>query len=504
MIRDIALLLSLKKKHAGTMLSRLVFFATGSHVQSERSAGDTLYRIYALMIWLICFSMLWLALLDSVETLFSSFTLSFALGLVPMVFAVPLGYLAVMVFGNLVETPFRFTNADISYVAAGPFSSFSIVFTQMIASVIGNGILGFVVGYLLGTGFAGIALFPFSPFAPGITMMNAFVCITMIFWLTSVFQWSGDTSYTRRKGVTITLCVMFLIGGLLAIIFSLPGMNDFAILISVTSLPVNVVLLAVTVLVLVILLLRSRKLDLAALAVESGLYAELYSLREMPLFDALGYQELRRKKKLARKGVKAFLPIGSGIHAPLTRSLLSHLRQPFSLLAVAGWGALAAPIGTYILLGAGELLLWLAWVYILLLFTRGLREITRPFRDDSRNQTYRSQLPFRDLPLFTLDSLPGFLTAILISIIVVVALLPHMAVQAILLCVALNLVFVFSSGFENAGMPYARHRVSYEAIIIFFIILLFIISLFGITWLTGGVAIGFGVVLIVFFHFMDA
>lgn len=505
MFSGVALLFFLKRRHVGIALSRLVFFATGSDSRSEKSTSDVLYRVYALVFVLLCMAALWFAAIDFVETLFAGFSQSFALSLSPTLIVIPCLYFLMLIIGNLAEPPFRFSNADISYVVAGPLSATAVALSQMVGSLFASGVFGFVVGYLLGAGFTQVASTPVSPFAISFFMMAAFLLASMCGWFVSILRWSGNASRNRvPKNISIALCSTLSTLVILVVMFALmaiEGVLQFAL----GELPffLGGGMLGITLLICAIALIISRRLDFPAIADANGIYAELYSLREMPLRDAMGYRELKQRRKVARRGAKIILPLGSGWRAPLTRSILSHLRQPSNLLSVIFWGALAAPLGTYLLLGYGHVQLWMMWALILLTYINGVREITRAFRDDTRNQVYRSQIPFRDLKLFMLDSAPGFSLALIVSLIITVLLLPQEVAPAVLLCVILNVIFVLSAGFENAGMTFTKYKANYEALILIFVVLVFIAAQFG-DWIAIGASVVFATVLVVLFHLVDA
>lgn len=111
----------------------------GSAIIEDDSIGERLYRVYCVVVIGIWAVLMWLALLNSVIKLFPTLGVDFTIMLFQTaLFAFPLLF-AFIAIGYLRGCPIPLSPADISYVAASPIRSFSLVLCSMSALVAGKG-----------------------------------------------------------------------------------------------------------------------------------------------------------------------------------------------------------------------------------------------------------------------------------------------------------------------------------------------------------------------------
>jgi hypothetical protein len=234
---------------------------------------------------------------------------------------------------------------------------------------------------------------------------------------------------------------------------------------------------------------------------KNAFYAESYSLRRGAIYGLDGYNDVRRQKRTASRGPFISFPLRSGGAALISRAALSHLRQFEGLLSVLIWGALAAPLAVFVLLDAPlplpdyalasfdvtfdplvlKLYLWVSWLMLLLVYPAGAREMSRLFRDDTRNKMVRSKLPFNTLQLLIFDLLPSFIVVCLVSFVAITLLwgahpwLPWFMLYSVLI----NIMLALCVALNGLRLPFSQRTLSYELSILVCIFVLFLTTLVG-------------------------
>lgn len=139
----------------------------------------------------------------------------------------------------------------------------------------------------------------------------------------------------------------------------------------------------------------------------------------------------------------------------------------------------------FLLAGAQSPFLWLVWFQVLLFLSKGVREITRVFRDTLRNRLISDHINLKTPSLFVCSCAPAFIGASLISIIVLVFILPPGSnfFYSLVLCMAAHMTLTLCAGTDELTMFSLNKKMSYEITVTMVAFGLFGISLSGIPYL---------------------
>ncbi|MEG0757661.1 MAG: hypothetical protein RR505_04580, partial [Raoultibacter sp.] len=151
MISDFGTLIWLRVRHMRTAFSRMMHLAGTSLADSEQ-LGDRVYQIYIMAFLLVALGLLWVALLDAVEVVFSDLGASFALLAFQGALAIPVILFVAWGMYALWSTPLKFTHADITYVASSSLDSRALVFVRSGWTMCIGAMVAALAGYALGVG----------------------------------------------------------------------------------------------------------------------------------------------------------------------------------------------------------------------------------------------------------------------------------------------------------------------------------------------------------------
>jgi hypothetical protein len=479
MLGDLSLLTWLRARHAWT---QLVFwmYATGADIES----GDLFERFYELYL-VVLFSAWALGMsIVSIAQIGQSFAELSATQLDAVrqgAMTAPLLVLAALFTRSLRRSPVQLTAPDIAYVAATQISTRALVAVDTAIAVLKAGTLGAVLGTLFGSGMyaAGAGATPGAGAALASLMAVVLVIgarvvgmarLTVDRWLSQwwwmvVWPAVGLVVVTRHPVLEWTAYPILtaLEGGSLTTTWTVLGL----------------LVLLETVLLMAI----SPRADVTRIIDDSALFAELAPLQLMRVLDSAGYREIARSKRRATRRPRLHPPIGQGEIAPVSRAVLSYVRQPLRLFTPLVWGALVVPVGVLLLPWRVSGFGYLPWMAVAL---SGLSaELTRVFRDDLQHPTIRRALPFDTLTLLLLDSAPATVLAAALSIAVITVFQPPGgdAVGEVALAVLLTVLAVLCRGIGLLEHSWTSRTVSFQSSMLLSLGLIVASALLGGVWL---------------------
>lgn len=490
MLRDFLLLVRLRIRHARTFLLRLAHLA-GTDPSVDRGLGERAYQLYAAGAVLVCVALLWLALLDGVETTFAAVGPLLGVAAVTGLLAVAVAMFARWSVRALRSAPLRLSRPDIAYVASSPISARALVADAAGASLLAAAVIGAVVGYLVGfgleaslggagwdwsalveaaatTGAAAVsgsapgaaaaaptlASFPFglgavSPAVAALACSALFAAVVGGSWAIGVARLASRRRPRRvvRIAGIAAMCVLGLVAMLGALAcgpaLAAAGSAGFAVLGAAALACVAVEAAALAAL--------APRIDMVAVVQESALAVELDPFGAFSALDPNVQRDYRRRVKVGRRGPLFRLPAARGRTVLVARSALSLIRQFEGIPALVVLGAATTPLGVMALLGVGAPVAFLFWLMLLVLMQpSGPREASRAFRDDMRVRLVREQLPFGVLELLVLDSLPAFVLMSALTCVVVPFVVPAGVplAAALALGVLVNAATVLCAGLD--------------------------------------------------------
>jgi len=475
MLCDFKVYALLKIRLARRALSTILAGFLFTDFKENKSLENRLYQVYVLLILVIALVLLWFAVLYYVEIAFiylgpqAADLLFFCTPLIPLILFI------FSATANSLSSPLKFSQPDIAYVAASPIKTAAIVFWELMWRVLLSALVGGIMGFILVTGFENVI----RPMATSLT-----ITLGLMISLSAATTWSWCVGVVRlalpavkkwwAKGVYgLCLIVLFLIACFLIIVMA--SVSDF-----LPHYLVLLLLLAICLIGFLVLISVANRVDIIRVVDESAIFAETQSLQLAPLYLLTGTSEIKRMKRLARRGPWVAIKIGEGNLAIVARSLLSQVRQYESLPHIILWGAVVAPLATSLVFSPLFFFGWLGLLVIVLLLSSGVREIVRPYKDDNRNTLVRNHLVHDNLELLILNALPGFILATLFSILVVIVFLgptPHL-IFAVPFCLVINALFILCAGAESLPIPGTGKKASYELLAVVFLFFFFLSTLF--------------------------
>lgn len=445
MMSDIGLLGKLKMRHARTAAVRYVY-VLGTDPLKDQSRGDRVYQLYIGLIALTCLVLIWVALLDAVAKAGAALgpdglaAVSLAASLVPTVLFT--GFAAKALFSS----PLKFSHSDIGFVVSSPLGMDSIAVAGFAAAILPVALVAALLGYGLGVGLeAG-----WEQAGPGgVACMAALLGVSAVggAWLVGVAKLVIQRTRTRLKAIALSAAL-----GLVAAVFGAAAALAVVPTAFCGGWVMGAVCVAAIVLIggeIALLAVLARHIDMRTLIAENALYAALQPLNGFSPLDPIVVSDYQRRVKVAARKPHLRLPSVGGRGVLVARAALSLVRQREGVAALVGWGALAAPLGVFVLLGAKAPILLAVWAVVVLLFPQG-REVTRAFRDDLHVPLVRDRLPFGHVELLVCDSLPAYVVVALVSSAVIAGMLPFgiPLIPGIALGLLINVAFTASRGFD--------------------------------------------------------
>lgn len=469
----------LKARHVRTGLNRLSHLA-GADLLADTGLGERAYQLYISIFALVACALSWVALIDQVASIGAMLDPLAAAAFLHMGALIPLSVLLFLGVRCLRSSPLKLSAPDISFIASGPLSQSTLVVMSACEQAMAAAVCGGLGGYLLGVGLQAAAILVL-PIGCAFTIGISCALAVVVAWVLGIFRLTLRKR-SRRAFLIIAIIVLFIaINGAAAVMtFAFPTALITAFMLGSSgsiALAISIVACAGATVALSAL---SRNMDMTAAIEENWLYAELHPLRLMATYDSAGYEEIRRRKKLAARGPKGSLAFRDGSRALVTRAALSHFRQYEGLPSLAFWSFMLAPAGALLMLGAAHPVFLLPWVGIVIMMPGAACEMTRVFKADSRNRTIRAHLPYSPLWLLFFDSLPALLFAGITSSVVAAVfavdfgLSPAWAPIFAVICTAAALL---CGALDSIELPTARWQPSFAVGIVVFTVACSLLSL---------------------------
>lgn len=463
MLHDIRLLLWLRIRHARTAFSRMMHLA-GTDPVSEGGTGERVYQVYIAGFVAIALVALWAAMLDAVATSFAALSADGSIIVFRFALIALVAVFAATGVRGLRTAPLKCSHADIAYVISGGMRMQATVLASVVLRGVGCGIAGLVLGFALGTGLASGMQTGLDPMAASVFFAMGAAAAASAGWLVGAVRLACGC----RFGAVAVEAVVVALGAVGCVALALYA--DPSVLLAGSGLAAGAFAFgSIALLGTAASTALAARFDRAIVIEESALFADTQPLASASLnfnIDPNLVRDYRRRKKLARRRVRFGLGRGSGHWALTSRAALSLLRQYDGWPTLIMQGTVAAPIGVVALSGTGGLSSIMVWLLALLLFGHGIREETRAFGDDMRIRLVRDRLPFGVLELLVFDTIPAFVVVTAVSLATIVPLAVYTGVPlvwALVLGVALNVLYVLMRGFDAVRFPLTGRCIEYEA-----------------------------------------
>lgn len=472
-------LLWLKVRHARTAIIRAGYYGA-TDIYADRSISDRLYQLYLALILAGCILACWVALLDTIFDTCAAMGPEFVRIVLQSMLSLPFAVLVLFGISYLRTPPLKLTFPDIAYLASSAMSTAAMALVGAAASALSAGAVVLLLGYVEGVGIQS---------ALGSNMAPWSLAVPIAFWTTAAALggWIvglGRLSRQRRGRRVYTLLSIFML-----CLLTFAGVRGMGNAVQVGTITVSsfedfmpalcAIAVFVVVGLLVIVTAVARHVDMTAVIEENALYAEMYPLRFMGTTDINSYHDIRRRKRVAQRGPFISLPLANGHMTLVSRALLSHLRQFDRLPNMMIWSGLIIPAGATLLLRPMEPGLFLPWMIMALVLSRGGKEVTRVFRDDRHNRLIGDHLPFATLGLLVLDSLPALILTMVLSTFATILVISSGvgSLWMIPIAIVFNLAVMLCGGLDDLSLPTIRWQPSYDIGWFMFIVVMALLAL---------------------------
>lgn len=461
MMHDARLLGKLTVRHARTAAMRHVY-VLGTDPLQDRSGGDRAYQLYIGLIALACLVLIWAALLNAVAGAGAALSPDAFAAVLRMASIVPVVLFGGLAFKGLFSSPLKLSHPDIAFVASSPLGMGSIAVVGFAAAALPFGVVAALLGYGLGVGIE--ANGSTQAYPGGVAGMAALLGVSALgaAWVAGAAKLAVQRTRTRREAAALLAAVSLVVAmGAAAVALVAMPIAFFEWWGMAAACSGMVVLIAGEIALLAAL---AQHVDMRTLIEENALYAALQPYNAFSPLDPSMVADYRRSIKVAARTPHLHLLSADGRRALIARAALSLLRQREGAAALIGWGAVAAPLGVFALLGAKAPILLAVWAAAVLLFPQG-REVTRAFRDDMRVRLVRDRLPFSTVELLACDSLPAYIVVAAVSSVVIAGLAPAGVplVPGIALGMLINAALVLSRGLDAIRLYPGGPRPCFEA-----------------------------------------
>lgn len=457
----------LKVRHLRTELVRHAY-VTGSDLLEDNSASDRTYQAYIIGFVGVVIVVLWAFLLDQVRGALLALPSTIHFGVLQSFMLMPLFVLCFAAIYYLRSFPLKLAAPDISFLASSSLGQSSLFAVNAFWALITPLIVGFLVGYLLGVALESVLHVPTLVIALAFFGAVAAALVFLLAWIIGVLRLLMPPKKRVLYSVAVVVGISF-IGGFVSLLTADYVAVGEIVLTAVVEGKFLFIVAGLALLVaLLIFLLRgfAQKINMTSVIEENALHIELYPLRHMSLYDASGYEAIKRRVRLSAKKPKKTLVFKDGKRALLSRSVLSYCRQYWGMSAILVWSIVFVPVGVLLLLGFAHPTYYALWLGFLLIVPNGPKELTRVFKDDARNQMLYSHIPFNSLWIVILDSLFPFLVSSILSVVavgIVSVVFGANLFWSIALAILLNCVLVLCGALDGVKPTPSRFRLSYEA-----------------------------------------
>jgi hypothetical protein len=456
-MRDLRLVLWLRTRH---LRGQVVTWA--SFLGADLDAGSIMERIYAgyaaiiVAIWLLLMAA---SAASSAADIGARLSEGSATSAASAFGWLPLGLFAIVGVRSLLSAPLKFSFPDIAYVAASGLDARAIVATACATQAATAAATGYCAGYLAGCVAAGAG---FASPASGAGFATAMALAAAV-----VLAWAAGIARVRdaEPGERTWLWVVASIALALAALSPVPGLPGRALAAGLLGSGYAIGAAsfgALTVAAAALVAASAAHLDMTAVVEQSALFAELEVFRPLRLYDRTAYADIARRKRLAmRPPGGATLTAGSGRLALLSRALLVHRRRPSTLLWPIVWGAASLPLAAWMTLSPHRLTAYFPAMFLLL--AGPAQRLVPVFEADLDRPTLREMLPFGNLELLALDSLPVFaiMTVSAFAVWAVIGSPPEVGATAFALSMLLGICTLLCLGIERFELPMTKRRLGY-------------------------------------------
>ncbi|RDB63398.1 hypothetical protein C1878_04270 [Gordonibacter sp. 28C] len=457
-MRDVSLLLWLRARHARWTLNWFMHLV-GAGVE-DGGRAERAYQLYAVGIMLAWFALMASALVSAVVGAFALADVGVCALAMRVALALPAAALAWVGIAAVRGTPLKLSHPDIAYLAASPVSARALVGTAVSVQATACAAAAGVVGWLAGVGLESAGVFAVSPVGLALALAALAGVSVAVGWLAGVVRLASP-AWRRRNTVLCALGFAALAVVWIAALLAAPAA---ALLDPATPVALAAGAAASGAAVAAALAVVAPRMDMTVVIEENALHADLCRFGMLSPLDPTVIAEYQRRRRFADRTVRFSLPRREGRAALVSRAALSHARQYDGIPMLLMHGALVVPLGVLALLGAGGPALFLFWLMAMVMTTQGVREATRPFRDDVRNRLVRDRLPFGVLELLAFDSLPAFAVTTLLACVVVAVSAPAGTSMplALALAVLVNAGSVLGCGLDAVRLFPGGPRLCYE------------------------------------------
>lgn len=404
MASPISLLLRLDARHAADEL-RWAFWAAGTDLADEHDAIDRIYQLYIVFITLGLVASCWMFALDTARDAGANLAKVGASACELALRITPLVALVLKADEALRGCPVHMTAPDIAWLSRSiPKELWAV--SSVTKSLIANIAVAGCSGYLLGA-FGEATLGPESPAALAVLMGLGAPVGAALGNAAGLLRMMPSRRRHFASGALLVagaVCCWGL-GELLATIL-LAHMPDRLPLLPAIGIWLGpACAMGVAPLIAAV---RTARMDRIIDA--NGIYADMHALRHLRIAPggSMTYRKVLRIRRLEARRFKPVLSIGSGTLAPVSRALISHMRQPLPLAgAILLWGVVIIPWFAVLATTAHPFMMNLVWLVLAIQGMESAREVTRIFTEDCRNRTIRAALPFGRLRLLLADSAPA-------------------------------------------------------------------------------------------------
>ncbi|KAF0209346.1 MAG: hypothetical protein FD171_71 [Actinobacteria bacterium] len=458
MMSDLMLLVWLRWRHARGRADYWAALA-GADLGSAL-IGERTYLIYLVVLFGAWFVAMMAAAASEAMGAGAGLGASMRPAVVALAFVVPSLLVGALGFRTLRSSPVKLTFPDIAYVGASALDRRAVALSSCLREVIPATLAAVPLSYLAGSVAVGMG----SPqTAAGSTAVVGALLVSAVFLL----AWAAGLARIRI-GSRARRSVSWVAAPLVALALLLPPAAvrwpGTALVLALNGAPVAghvLALLVVSVIDVWLVVVAASKMDMVAVIDGSALYAQLEVFRPLQRYDAGAYADIARRKRLAARKPMWHLPSGGGAWALVARALVSHVRQPGSLVWPVLWGAALLPYVAVTVIHPPGLLAYFPPVFFFVVGPS--RQLLHVFQQDIDRPSLREVLPFDNLSLLLIDSVP--VLAITVGTSAVAMAVQTMAseqrVLGALLCLMFGVIAVMCRGLERLTLPRMRAPIGY-------------------------------------------
>ena len=473
MFQDLILYARFKIKLLKISFANNISGVVFSDVVKENKLEDRAYQGYALLLYAAVCVAMWFFLLDAVAELFQGINAEAIELIFQSCLLIPILLFVALAFIYLRSSPWKMSYPDISFVATSRLDTRAIIVWESLAQLVWWFAVALLFAYVLGEGLqssAAIALHPISFSAFYAAAMSAALLWA---WVFGVIRLTLCEKKQRpfSGGILLVIAAVSLVACFIVFLLSI---SFFMSILAWIELGIAVL----SICAFVIMINRAQYIDVTFAIGENTYYADMHSIRRMAFYDPSGHAEIKRKKQVERRGPIWSVSFGERKYALVSRAILSHIRQFEGLFSIMFWAMGFLPLTTILLTDTQSPFLWVVWVQILIVYPKGVREITRVFRDNLSNRLIGDHIRVSVYQQFIFSSAPAFFLALAISFIALFFIFPFGFdfFYACGICVLAHATFTLCAAVDGLVFFPLGRKMSYEILAIIAAVVLFLLS----------------------------